>query len=306
MVRVLRYPRLCALTGAGAFALALCRDMCVSEGLSGWARVLLFATLALLGLCLALMSCRFLVDEQGVGVGFFLRVRRSSWAELASVGMLCCNSRRMYLYGLYSGRADFLTMLHRAPGCGPWGFVVPLSKKLVSAVQTYCPYEVDLSPVRFPKKKKRLRALWHQAALYLLVLLPVSGVAFLTSWLMLVRAAEKTSWALSLGLTAGAFALGFAGGLLARRTMIAVFTCPRISEEGVGAGRGLYLTWSDVRFGFVRRMAQASGLFLLSEKLEALGKRGAPPVLCLSMPDLSTLVLAYLTYCPNAEKGQDV
>ncbi|MDO5379204.1 MAG: hypothetical protein Q4G52_12810 [Clostridia bacterium] len=306
MVRVLRYPRLCALTGVCALSCALCRDFCVGAGYSGWARVLLYATLALLGLCLALMSCRFLVDERGVGVGFLLRVRSASWEELASVGMLCCNSKRMYLYGLYSARADFLTMLHHAPACGPWGFVVPLSKKLVSAVQTHCPYEVDLSPVRFPKKKKRLRPLWHQAALYLLALLPVSGVAFATGALMLMRAAEKTSFLPSLGLTAGAFAFAFAGALLARRTMIAVFTCPRISEEGVSAGGGLYLTWNDVRFGFVRRMAQASGLFLLSQKLDALGKRGAPPVLCLSMPDMSTLVLAYLTYCPNAEKGQDV
>ncbi len=305
MVRVLRYPRLCALTGAGAFACALGRDLCVSQGLSGWARVLLFATLVLLTLCLTLMSCRFLVDEHGVSVGLLLRMRRTPWSELASVGMLCCNSRRMYLYGLYSGRADFLTMLHRAPGCGPWGFVVPLGKKLISAVQTYCPYEVDLSPVRFPKRSSRLHALWQQAALYLLLLLPASGIAFFTGALMLIRAAEKASWALSLGLTAGAFALCFAGALLLRRTMIAVFTCPRISEEGVAAGQGLFLTWNDVRFGFVRRMAQASGLFLLSQKLEALGKRGAPPVLCLSMPDLSTLVLAYLTYCPNAEKAEE-
>lgn len=306
MVRALRYPRLCVLTGACAFGCALGRDLCVSAGNPGWARVLLFATLALLGVCLALMSCRFLVDERGVGVGFLLRVYRAPWEELACVGMLCCNSRRMYLYGLYSGRADFLTLLHRAPACGPWGFVVPLNRNLAAAVQTYCPYPVDLSPVAFPKRTQRLRPLWQQAALYLLALLPVSGVAFSAGALMLMRAAEQAAWLPALALTAGAALFGFAGALLVRRTMIAVLTCPRISEEGVSAGGGLYLTWKDVRFGFVRRMAQVSGLFLLSQKLEALGKRGAPPVLCLSMPDLSTLVLAYLTYCPNAERGQDV
>ena len=113
MVRVLRYPRLSAASCALAIACALARDLCKGAGLDGLSRVLLFATGLLLALCFVLLSCRFFVDGQGVGVGFLLRVRRTPWSDLAALGALCCNSRRVYLYGLYRGQADFLQMLHR-------------------------------------------------------------------------------------------------------------------------------------------------------------------------------------------------
>ena len=100
MTRVLRYPFLSAVCCLSALACAVARDICVGEGLSGWARVLLVMTFVLLGLCFTLLSCRFFVDEGGVGVGFLLRVRRTSWDDLASMGVLSCNSRRTYLYGL--------------------------------------------------------------------------------------------------------------------------------------------------------------------------------------------------------------
>ena len=140
MVRVLRYPYLTGLTCLCAVSCAAARDLCVGAGLLGWARVLLICTFVLLGLCFSLLSCRFFVDELGVGVGFLLRVRRTAWHELASVGVLSCNSRRTYLYGLYTHSTGFLELLHRAPGCGSWGFVVPTSRRLVSAV-------LDLGPV---------------------------------------------------------------------------------------------------------------------------------------------------------------
>ena len=38
-------------------------------------------------------------------------------------------------------------------------------------------------------------------------------------------------------------------------------------------------------------------------ELEDVNRRGAPPVVCLSMPDASTVVLAYLTYCPTAPQN---
>ena len=96
----------------------------------------------------------------------------------------------------------------------------------------------------------------------------------------------------------------FAAGLfLLYRALVAVTTCPWISEEGVRAGVGVYMPWEDVRFGYVHRRAQVSGMFLLSEPLEKAGKRGETAVYCLSLPDTSTLLLAYLTYCPYAEKG---
>lgn len=71
------------------------------------ARVLLICTFVLLGLCFSLLSACFFVDELGVGVGFLLRVRRTAWHELASVGVLSCNSRRTYLYGLYTHSTGF-------------------------------------------------------------------------------------------------------------------------------------------------------------------------------------------------------
>ena len=306
MVRVLRYPRLSAASCALAIACALARDLCKGAGLDGLSRVLLFATGLLLALCFVLLSCRFFVDGQGVGVGFLLRVRRTPWNDLAALGALCCNSRRVYLYGLYRGRADFLQMLHRAPACGEWGFVVPLSRRLAAAVQTYCPYGVDLTPPPRRKPKGRLRPLWHQAALYPALMLPTALIAFLTAALMLLRAAGRESLPLTFGLSAAAFGLCLAGAILVNRAGVALLTCPRISEEGVGAGCGLYLPWEDVRFAFVRRMPQGSGLFLLSKELPAVSRRGAPPVFCLSLPDTSTLLLAYLTYCPHADRGIDV
>ena len=302
MVRVLRYPRLSAAACAGAILCALCRDICVQQGLHGWAGALLAATLLLLGASFALLSCRLFVDAQGVGVGFLLRARRTPWQELAALGALCCNSRRPYLYGLYQGRDDLLQLLHRAPACGQWGFVAPLSRKLAAAVQTYCPYPVDLTPRAHGAPGGRMRALWHQAALYLLAMLPAAAIAFLTAALMMARAAGRDVLSGSLASAAAAMALCGAGLLLLNRAAVAVMTCPRISEQGVCAGRGLYLPWEEVRFAFVRRAPQGSGLFLLSERLETARRRGSPPVYCLSLPDTSTLMLAYLTYCPHAPR----
>ena len=96
MTRVLRYPRLSTAACVAVTACALGRDACISAGFSGWAHVLLIATLVLLALCVMLLSCRFFIDELGVGVGFLLRVRRTYWEDIASFGLLCCNSRRRY------------------------------------------------------------------------------------------------------------------------------------------------------------------------------------------------------------------
>ena len=87
---------------------------------------------------------------------------------------------------------------------------------------------------------------------------------------------------------------------------VAVTTCPWINEEGVRAGVGVYMPWEDVHFGYVHRRAQVSGMFLLSQPLETAGRHGEQAVYCLSLPDTSTLLLAYLTYCPYAEKGISV
>ena len=115
MVRVLRYPYLTGAACLCAISCGVARDLCVGKGLLGWSRVLLVCTFVLLGLCFALLSCRFFADELGVGVGFLLRVRRTPWHELASVGVLSCNSRRTYLYGLYQGSNGFLELLEQRP-----------------------------------------------------------------------------------------------------------------------------------------------------------------------------------------------
>ena len=304
MTRVLRYPRLSAAACMAAIACALARDVCISAALTGWAQVLLIATLAWLALCMALLSCRFFVDEVGVGVGFLLRVRRTNWEDIASLGLLCCNSRRRYFYGMYRGATDFINLIHRAPQCGGWGFVVPASRKLMRAVRLYCPFEVDLSPIPRPKRTRRLRPQWHQAAIYSAMMLPAAGVAFITGTLMLIQAARSSRVSLSLPLLA--LTLYLAGLTLLYRMSSTISTCPGFNEQGVCAGFGLYLPWEEVRFGYVHRLAQMSGLFLLSQPLDIAQKRGAPPVLCLSMPDTTTMILAYLTYCPNANKGMDV
>ena len=74
MTRVLRYPRMSAAMCALVIACALLRDLCVSLALAGYARVLLHATFILLPVCMALLSCRFVVDAQGVSVGFLLHI----------------------------------------------------------------------------------------------------------------------------------------------------------------------------------------------------------------------------------------
>ena len=177
MVRVLRYPYLTGFACLCAVSCAVARDLCVGAGQTGWARVLLICTFVLLGLCFALLSCRFFVDELGVGVGFLLRVRRTAWHELACVGVLSCNSRRTYFYGLYENSNGFLELLHRAPGCGSWGFVVPTGRRLISALLDLCPEEIDFAPAPRKHPVNPLRPLWHQAAMYMLLLIPGGSIS---------------------------------------------------------------------------------------------------------------------------------
>jgi len=303
MTRVLRYPRLSALACAAVMACALARDACISAALPGWPQVLLIATVLLLALCVALLSCRFFVDEIGVGVGFLHRVRRTPWEDIASFGLLCCNSRRRYFYGMYQGATDFINLIHRAPQCGSWGFVVPASRRLMRAVRMYCPFEADLSPHPREKKKSRLRTQWHQAAMHSAIMLPAALVAFVTGTLMFIQSAHAERISLSMPLLA--MGLYLAGLTLLYRMMNTITTCPRFNEQGIGAGWGVYMPWEEVRFGYVHRLAQMSGLFLLSQPLETMHRRGAPPIFCLSMPDTTTMLLAYLTYCPNANRGME-
>ena len=300
MIRALRYPRLSVAACLLAFCCAVARDLCAGAGLTGWARVLLVGTLALVALALVLLSCRFFVSERGVGVGFLLRTRHTAWRDLTALGVLCCNSRRAYLYGLYRESRGFLQLLHRAPRCGSWGFVVPLSPKLVRAVARHCPYEVDLSPIPRAARAKRLRPQWHQAALYALALLPASAVALMTCGLMLLYASRQQTLLSAAVPMLGALWLLCAALFLLYRLFLSAFTCPGINEAGVCAGALLYLPWDEVRFGYVHRVAHMSGLFLLSRPLAEADRRGSPPIVCFSMPDTSTVLLAYLTYCPNA------
>ncbi len=303
MYRVLRYPRLCALCCAGAMAAAVARDVCLGQEMTGGANVLLTVTLLLLLASFVLLSCRFLVDPEGVGVGFLFHVRRTAWADLSAFGQLCCNSRRMYLYGLYRRDPDFLRMLHRAPRCGAWGFVVPMSRKLATAIATCCPQEVDLSPGVRTRREKGMRRVWAHAALTVMTSIAAAVAAGTTAVALILRAAAQPSYPASAPLTLFAAMLLYLALRMLYRALIALMACPRISEHGVSAGSGLYLTWDEVRFGYVHRMAQVSGLYLLSEPLTSLVKPGCPVVRCLSMPDVSTLVLAYLTYCPHASKA---
>ena len=299
MVRALRYPRMCAFVCALTLVGALARDAALSAGLTGWPQMLLLATGLGILCCFVLMSCRITVDEMGIGVGFLLGMRHAAWDELASLGALCCNSRRPYLYGTYKGRSDFINLLHMAPRCGRWGFVAPMNSKLREAVKHYCPYPVDFTPIAWAARPKGMRVLWQQAALYALVMIPAALVALITSGMMLAYAAMEAA---PLMVPAAALMLA-AGILLLRRTVTTFLTCPAISETGVSIGRGVYMAWEDVRFAYVRREAQMSGLFFLSRQIEEVSRLGAPPVLCLSMPDTSTLLLAYLTYCPHAPKS---
>jgi len=302
MVRALRYPGLSAAACVSAVACALGRDACISAGLTGWANTLLVATIALRALCVALLSCRFFVDEIGVGVGFLLRVRHTPWEDIASFGLLCCNSRRRYFYGMYRGATDFINLIHRAPQCGSWGFVVPASRKLMRAVGMYCPFEVNLSSVPRAKRQGRLRAQWHQAVIHGAIMLPSAAVAIATGTLMMIQSSASGG----LFLTLLSLMLYMAGITLLYRLSSTITTCPGFNEQGVCAGRGLYLPWNEVRFGYVHRLAQMSGFFLLSQPLETMHRRGAPPIFCLSMPDTTTMLLAFLNYCPHASQGMDV
>lgn len=299
MVRALRYPRLCGLICALTVLFALGRDACVSAGQDAWAQVLLFATLMGLAACFTLMSSRITVDEMGIGVGFLLNMRYSGWDELASLGLLCCNSRRPYLFGMYRDHVDFVNMLHCAPRCGTWGFVAPMNAKLKDAVKRYCPYPVDLTPIAHTPRPAGQRRLWQQTALYALVMIPSALLAFVTCAAMIVYSVVE---GVSLPAILSAAALLAAGVLLVKRTVTTFQTCPAISEEGVAIGRGVYMPWEEVRFAYVHRVGKISGLFFLSRELEEVSKLSAPPVMCLSMPDTSTLLLAYLMYCPHAPR----
>lgn len=305
MTRVLRYPRMSALLWALAFLSALVRDVFAgAASFTGWSGVLLVTTAALLAAAFMVMSCRFFMDEQGVGVGFLLRVKRTEWEDIASFGVVYCNTRRRYIYGMYRGETDFLNLLHHAPACGPWGFVVPASPRLMSAILRCCPFEVNLAPLPPMKREGRLRPQWHQAAMYALAMVPAAVLAFATAGMMLVYAAETQTIGVMVSMTLCAMALAAAGVTLLYRAGITAATCPAFCEEAVCAGRGLYLSWDEVRFGYVHRMKSFSGMFMLSRPLDEVRRRGAKPILCLSMPDTSTMVLAYLTYCPHAAKSE--
>ena len=303
MVRVLRYPRMFYFVTALTIACALLRDACVSASLTGLAQPLLVITIVLLCACLVLMSCRFFVDAQGIGVGFFLRVRRTNWEDVAALGLVCCNSRRQYFYGMYRGATDFLNMLHHAPACGSWGFVVPTSKRLLCALCEFCPFEMNVSHIPQKKPEGRLRPQWHHPLLYALMMVPAIIVSFVTAALMLLDAVQSTRMTTIIWVTLGALSLLTAGFLLLKKLINTLITCPSFNKEGVRAG--LYLPWDDVRFGYVHKYRRMSGMFLLSQPLEAVKTRGAPPVQCLSMPDTTTMLLAYLTHCPHANKGLD-
>ena len=45
---------------------------------------------------------------------------------------------------------------------------------------------------------------------------------------------------------------------------------------------------------------------MLSQPPSVICRRGCPPLYCLSMPDVRSLVLAYVTYCPHAPQQFDV
>ena len=182
--------------------------------------------------------------------------------------------------------------------------MVPTSRRLVSAIITFCPQEINFSPEPAKRPTKHMHALWHQPALYLLFLLPASAVAFLTGGMMIFKASRLAIFPL-IGLTLAALGLFGAGLFLAYRAVLYVITCPRISDEGVSSGIGLYMAWDEIKFGYVHRMAQVSGMFLLSQPLEEAGQKNAPPIRCMSMPDTSTLLLSYLTYCPYARKSEE-
>lgn len=304
MTRVLRYPRMSAILCALTLGCALARDYCISAALYAYSLPLLYATIVLLAGCFMLMSCRFFVDDDGVGVGFLLHVRRTSWQDIASFGILYCNSKRRYLYGMYRGNTDFLNLLHHAPVCGQWGFIVPLGRKLLTAVCHYCPFEMDLSPIPSQQRKGRLRRQWHQALLYTLVMPPSAAVAFITGGLVFLRASQIHEHASVMLLVCCTLFLFGVGAALIYRAVNTFMTCPAFNEEGVCAGGSLYLDWENVRFCYVHRIAQLSGMFMLSRPHYEMQRRGAPPVVCLSMPDTTTLLLAYLTYCPHVEKGE--
>lgn len=304
MVRVLRYPRLSILACSGAFAAAIARDVSAKSALPGLSGLLLTLTLLFLLAGLCLLSCRFLVDREGVGVGFLFRIRRTAWEDLHALGTLVCNSRRVYLYGLYKSSPDFLHMLNRAPRCGRWGFVVPMSKRLACAVATYSPIELDLYTGVLRRKEKGMRPVWHHALLQLATAIPAAAAALLTAGALVLSALASAAFIPCAARTGMAFLLAFVALQLLYRAYLGLQTCPHISEQGVSMGRTLYLPWSEVRFGYVHRMGRVSALYLLSAPLDQTARMGGAPIVCLSMPDTSTLLLAYLTYCPHARKSE--
>ena len=251
----------------------------------------------------ALMKKSAMVIDIGSSTTDFAYIVDGHQQNLAAFGALCCNSRRLYLYGLYKPNPDFLHMLHRAPRCGSWGFVVPVSKKLAGGISACCPWEIDLYTGMRRHREKGMRSVRHHALITVMTSVSAAAAAILTAHALIRRACALPSYALSAPPTLMAMALMYIALRMMYRAYIAATTCPRISEHGVSAGGGLSLSWEEVRFGYVHRMARFSGLFLLSEPLCVLGRAGCPPVRCLSMPDSSTLILAYLTYCPHASKG---
>ena len=169
--RYARFPYVQRTVIALCAALALVADLAHGQGNATLARAAFCGTLMLLLIAFALMRCCLLVDADGVFIGTPLHRHRLLWRDMAALGYVQCNSRRIYLYGMSRGDGSFARLMHDAPFCSPHHFVTPATPALRAALVSLCPFPPESSfssAEPLPRSHRRLLSRLYLPALLLL------------------------------------------------------------------------------------------------------------------------------------------
>lgn len=300
--RYARYPFLQRAVIALCAALACISDLAHGQGNITLARAAFCVTLMLLALALALMRCCLLVDAGGVFIGTPLHRHRLLWRDMAAVGYVQCNARRVYLYGMAKGEPSFARLMHDAPFCGPRHFVVPASASLRAALVSLCPFPPDSGFERaapLPRSHRRLLTRLYMPAL---LLLPGGLLALLTGGRIAYSVCTSVyPTATLVALCAASLLCAAAGVYLLSCALNTLSANPVLGPEGVRVGfpgRTLTLRWQEAGSLCRLRTPGSSTLYVLSGALPPSGGSPAqPPLRCISLYDTRNVLFAVHSFC---------
>lgn len=300
--RYARFPYVQRAVIALCASLALVADIAHGQGNITLARSAFCGTLMLLLVAFALMRCCLLVDADGVFIGTPLRRHRLLWRDMAALGYVQCNSRRVYLYGMARGDGSFARLMHDAPFCSARHFVAPATPALRAALVSLCPFPPESGFGHADPLPRSHRRLLSRLYLPALLLLPGGLLALFTAWRLALSAASDVYPTGTLVLLCALSLICCAAGLYllscAHNTLAAN---PVLGPEGVRvgfAGRSLTLRWTDARDLCRLKGPGSSTLYVLSCTMPPAGSGIAqPPMRCLSLYDTRNVLFAVHSFC---------